>query len=611
MSKLNDYWQDRAKQAINSEMLADAQKVAEIQRIVTMMYADIYKSMLAYYGKLATAQGIDWKSAKQIADTFDVQAFQEQAKALVENKDFSDKANKLLKQYNTSMYISREKLLKQQLGMLVTKAYAEQENVINDHLQESVERTLEHQSGILGKDVKVKQTDINAIINANFGNVNWSTRLWDNQDELQSDVERMASNVVLRGRHPNEFVPEIRKKQDQTVNNTKRILITEAARVQTEAQKLHYMETLGEDAQYQFIAKLDERTSKVCRHNNDRIFKVKDMVAGINAPPMHPNCRSTTAPYVGNWRDKFFKDRKGKYSLKDDDIAEVIDTDVPVEVEPEPVVKQEPKPIKPKHNTPIISEQLNAFIGDEQSQEYADLFKQSKDLEGFEDYTKLYNYFADKHKFKHSLNACYKINDESINMHRENLGEREKLYDDEWQSGFDVLTHETSHFLDHQIQKAISGSRLGDSKHSPYFSGNVHDGNSLSDIIKQEIADNTKAILQEMKEEHKAKGEGRAPRIFDARREYEKRILSSYSPREYSSLSDLMGGATKNKMYLGIGHSKGYWNRDDHLSAEAFAEFSEIYSDPKALLLIKTELPKSYEFYLKLLKIAVEALNID
>lgn len=113
------------------------------------------------------------------------------------------------------------------------------------------------------------------------------------------------------------------------------------------------METLGEDAEYQFIAKLDERTSKVCRHNNNRIFKVKDMFADINESPIHPNCRSTTVPYVGNWRDKFFKDRKGKYNLKDDDIAELIDTDVPIEVEPEPepIVKQEPKVIekvKPK-----------------------------------------------------------------------------------------------------------------------------------------------------------------------------------------------------------------------------------------------------------------------
>ncbi|HDK5690625.1 TPA: minor capsid protein [Staphylococcus pseudintermedius] len=336
MSNLSDYWLERAQQAIQSETLEDAAKVAEIERIVAMMIADIYKNLLAYYAKLATAEGIDWREAKKIVDAFDVEIFQMQAKAYVENKDFSEKANQELKRFNTTMYVNREQLLKHELGLIVTKAYAEQENVVNHHLQETVTRTLRHQAGILGADVHVKQTDVEAIVYSNFGKLNWSERLWNNQDELRKDVERMASHVMLRGRHPYEFVPEIRKKQRQTVANTKRLLITEAARVQTEAQKLHYLETMGDDAEYEFVAKRDEKTSKICRHYDKKVFKVKDMVPGVNAPPMHPHCRSTTVPHVGNWRDKFFKDRQGKYRLKDGDTREV-DTDNVNYKEQEPV----------------------------------------------------------------------------------------------------------------------------------------------------------------------------------------------------------------------------------------------------------------------------------
>ncbi|EGQ2821540.1 phage head morphogenesis protein [Staphylococcus pseudintermedius] len=323
MSNLSDYWLERAQQAIQSETLEDAAKVAEIERIVAMMIADIYKNLLAYYGKLATAEGIDWREAKKIANAFDVEAFQMQAKAYVENKDFSEKANKALKRYNTTMYVNREQLLKHELGLIVTKGYAEQENVINKHLHDSVTRTLRHQAGILGADVHVKQSDVEAIVYSNFGKLNWSERLWNNQDELRKDVERMASHVMLRGRHPYEFVPEIRKKQKQTVANTKRLLITEAARVQTEAQKMHYLETMGDDAEYEFVAKRDEKTSKICRHYDKKVFKVKDMVPGVNAPPMHPHCRSTTVPYVGNWRDDFIKKRKGKYKLDEEETKQL------------------------------------------------------------------------------------------------------------------------------------------------------------------------------------------------------------------------------------------------------------------------------------------------
>jgi hypothetical protein len=31
---------------------------------------------------------------------------------------------------------------------------------------------------------------------------------------------------------------------------------------------------------------------------NDKTFKVKDMVPGVNAPPLHPFCRSTVVPHI-------------------------------------------------------------------------------------------------------------------------------------------------------------------------------------------------------------------------------------------------------------------------------------------------------------------------
>ncbi|MDT0985193.1 head protein, partial [Staphylococcus pseudintermedius] len=46
--------------------------------------------------------------------------------------------------------------------------------------------------------------------------------------------------------------------------------------------------------------------------------------------------RSTTVPHVGNWRDKFFKDRQGKYRLRDND-GQAIDTNNTNYNEQEPV----------------------------------------------------------------------------------------------------------------------------------------------------------------------------------------------------------------------------------------------------------------------------------
>ncbi|COT72476.1 phage protein [Streptococcus pneumoniae] len=73
---------------------------------------------------------------------------------------------------------------------------------------------------------------------------------------------------------------------------------------------------LGEDGEYTYVAKLDNKTSDTCRGMDGKTFKVKDMTPGVNAPPMHAHCRSTTMPKITNWRDKFYTKNKGKYSGK-------------------------------------------------------------------------------------------------------------------------------------------------------------------------------------------------------------------------------------------------------------------------------------------------------
>ncbi|PTG26977.1 phage head morphogenesis protein [Staphylococcus capitis] len=133
---------------------------------------------------------------------------------------------------------------------------------------------------------------------------------------VQKEVERTASNVLLRGRHPNEYVTVYEKHTVINIYNASRLLVTESARVQAESQKLTYLKELGEDGEYKYVAKIDKKTSKICHSLNDKVFKVKDMIPGVNAPPMHPWCRSTTVPHVGSWRDKFFKERKSKYQVQ-------------------------------------------------------------------------------------------------------------------------------------------------------------------------------------------------------------------------------------------------------------------------------------------------------
>lgn len=310
------YWLERAQNVIQSEIQADAQATTEIERIILQMYAEIAKELLAFYAKYATTAGLTMLEVKKNADAFDVKAFRHKAKMYVRRKDFSEEANRVLKLYNLTMKISREQLLKQQLDLIVRDTGLNLQSKLEDDLVEAVDREVERQAHILGEHVKIDDAEVKAVVNSNFKGVTWSQRLWKDMALVQKEVEQVTSHVLIRGRHPNEFVPLFKKKTQSTTYNASRLLVTESARVQAESQKLTYLKELGEGGEYKYVAKIDSKTSKLCHSLNGKIFKVKDMIPGVNAPPMHPWCRSTTVPDVGNWRDKFFKEREGKYQVE-------------------------------------------------------------------------------------------------------------------------------------------------------------------------------------------------------------------------------------------------------------------------------------------------------
>ena len=74
-------------------------------------------------------------------------------------------------------------------------------------------------------------------------------------------LKSYKSSVVKRTT-PYEFVKEFRKETGNSTYEIRRLLITETARVQTLAAKRHMLEQHGPDAEYEYHAKIDGKTTK-------------------------------------------------------------------------------------------------------------------------------------------------------------------------------------------------------------------------------------------------------------------------------------------------------------------------------------------------------------
>ncbi len=66
--------------------------------------------------------------------------------------------------------------------------------------------------------------------------------------------------------------------------------------------------------EYEILATLDSRTSEICQGKDGLHYKVDEIAVGVNYPPFHPNCRTTTIKYNPDTegRTRLAKDKDGK-----------------------------------------------------------------------------------------------------------------------------------------------------------------------------------------------------------------------------------------------------------------------------------------------------------
>ena len=90
---------------------------------------------------------------------------------------------------------------------------------------------------------------------------------------------------------------ELVKRMGTSVHNAGRLIHTEAAYFQQQAQQDTF-EKLGVE-QVEIIATLDNKTCYDCGDRDSKIINAKDSIPGVTTPPYHVWCRCTLAPYFG------------------------------------------------------------------------------------------------------------------------------------------------------------------------------------------------------------------------------------------------------------------------------------------------------------------------
>lgn len=280
------YWRNRETEQRKHDILDGREYQRHIEEIYQNMIDEIEKEINGFYGKYARKEGITMAEAKKRAAKLDIEAYGRKAAKYVKEKNFSKQANEEMRLYNLTMKVNRLELLKAQIGLEMVAGFDEMEKYFGKILTDKAVSEFERQAGILGKTIQSNAKAANAIVNASFHNATYSDRIWMYQDMLKNELSSLLQTGLIQGQNPRRLATHLQKRFGVSQSNAERLMITELARVQTEAQKQSFERNGFEE--YTFLAL--GTACPICRALDGKHFKVKKMMPGTNAPPMHPRC---------------------------------------------------------------------------------------------------------------------------------------------------------------------------------------------------------------------------------------------------------------------------------------------------------------------------------
>lgn len=123
----------------------------------------------------------------------------------------------------------------------------------------------------------------------------YSTKIWKNTGKLTSSIKDELLMSLMTGRATRETAQAIAERFNVGQNDARRLVRTESAFFHNQMELLSYEE--ADIEKYIFVAVLDKRTSRICQEHDNQVYDRDKATPGVNCPPMHPWCRSTTVAY--------------------------------------------------------------------------------------------------------------------------------------------------------------------------------------------------------------------------------------------------------------------------------------------------------------------------
>lgn len=300
-----DYWTQRKANLIYEQMDKAERQADKFDEIYKQSKAYLDKQINKVFDKFQRDYGLSERDARHVLKNMKDQKDLNELRKVLEARPNDPNIQRLLADLDSPAYAYRMKRLERlsaDLDLMRESIYLSEkkgsDSFYSDLMKDSYYRAtfdLQQQTGLAYSFSSLPETEIKRLQGLKWAGEAYSDRIWSNTGALASSVKDELLVSLMTGRSIKDTAQAIAERFEVGQNNARRLVRTESAFFHNQMELITY-----EDAdieKYIFVAVLDKRTSRICQEHDNKVYDRDKAVPGVNYPPLHPWCRSTTVAY--------------------------------------------------------------------------------------------------------------------------------------------------------------------------------------------------------------------------------------------------------------------------------------------------------------------------
>lgn len=300
--KNEDYWTKRKANLIYEQMDKAERQADKFDDIYRQSKAYLDKQINKVFDKFQRDYGLSERDARHVLKNMKDQKDLAELRRMLEARPNDPNIQRLLADLDSPAYSFRMKRLERlsdDLDRMRESIYHSEKSGSDDFYRDLMKDSyykatfdLQQQTGLAYHFSGLPETEIKRLRGIKWTGEGYSDRIWENTGALASSVKDELLVSLMTGRSVIDTSQAIAERFEVGQNKARRLVRTESAFFHNQMELLSYED--AEITKYRFVAVLDKRTSHICQEHDNKVYDTDKAVPGVNYPPLHPWCRSTT-----------------------------------------------------------------------------------------------------------------------------------------------------------------------------------------------------------------------------------------------------------------------------------------------------------------------------